>query len=82
MTLREIKDGERFRLTKNGAVYIKLNEQGMDNNFTYCRSENKRNTKCKRMSYTHRLLYTDTNILGAWPDNSHPVPAGHSRKFS
>ena len=62
MTLREIRNETKFRLRKNGAVWIKLNEQGMGNNVTYCRSEFKSNTRCNRKSYKHKYLHTDTIV--------------------
>jgi len=62
MTLREIKNGTKFRLRKNGAIWIKLNEQGMNNNVTYCRSESQSNTRCQRLSYKHKYLHTDTVV--------------------
>ncbi len=60
--LRELKDGAHFQVRKNGAVWIKLNEQGMYNNVTYARSLEKSNTRCQRMSYKHKYLETDREV--------------------
>jgi hypothetical protein len=63
MTLKEIENGTKFKLSKNGAVWIKLYEQGMNNQLVYCQSENKSNTRCQRMSFKHKYLSVDTNII-------------------
>lgn len=63
MTLRQLKNGDRFRLVKNGAIWIKLHEQGMDNHISYCRSELKSKTRCQRFSYKHKYIETDSEIF-------------------
>lgn len=63
MTLREIENGTKFKLNIKGSVWIKLYEQGMNNQLTYCQSENKSNTRCQRLSFKHKYLDTDTKII-------------------
>lgn len=62
-TLRELKNNDKFQIRKNGSVWIKLYEQGMDNHITYARSLEKSNTRCQRMSFKHKYLDTDREII-------------------
>ena len=39
MKLEEVKIGQRFRFTKNGLIYIKDTEQGMNNQSSYSHTE-------------------------------------------
>jgi hypothetical protein len=38
MTIRKLKIGDRFKLTEKGMIWIKETVQGMDNDYSYCRS--------------------------------------------
>ncbi len=67
MTLQELNPGDRFRIRKNGSVWIKLYEQGMYNQISYCRSEEKSNTRCQRMSYKHKYLETSREVFEKLP---------------
>ena len=45
LRLSDVKIGQRFRFTKNGLVYIKDTEQGMNLQSSYCHTEKKIKTR-------------------------------------
>ena len=45
LRLSDVKIGQRFRFTKNGLIYIKDTEQGMDFQSSYCHTEKKIKTR-------------------------------------
>jgi hypothetical protein len=65
MTLKDLKIGDRFKLSKKGVVWIKETEQGMDNHVSYCRTEIPTSTRCRggRKSYRNRLFYQSQQIF-------------------
>lgn len=45
LRLSDVKIGQRFRFTKDGLIYIKDTEQGMNLQSSYCHSEKKIKTR-------------------------------------
>jgi hypothetical protein len=45
LRLSDVKIGQRFRFTKNGLVYIKDTEQGLNLQSSYCHTEKKLKTR-------------------------------------
>jgi len=60
MKLSDIEIGDKFRRSKKGIVWIKLNEQGMNNSCSSIRTVEKYNTRCWRLS--HRETVINQNI--------------------
>ena len=45
LRLSDVKIGQRFRFTKNGLIYIKDTEQGLNNQASYCHTEKEIKTR-------------------------------------
>lgn len=65
--LSDVKIGQRFRFTKDGLIYIKDTEQGMNSQSSYCHTEKKiktrgygyekeRNTLREQKSFIYEIL--------------------------
>jgi len=62
MTLKELAIGEKFRRTKKVIVWVKLNEQGMNNMASWIRTVEQYNTRCNRLSYRQTWVKQDIEI--------------------
>lgn len=60
MILKDLKTGDKLKISKKGVTYIKGEHQGMNNAFVNLRSENKSNTRAWRESYRNKLLHEIT----------------------
>lgn len=60
MKLKDLKTGDRLKLSKRGIVYIKGKHQGMYDRYVNLNSEITANTRCKRQSYRNKLEHEDT----------------------
>ena len=60
--IENLKPGIEFVLNLKGSCWIKLSSQGMDNQVHYCRSSELLNTRCQRLSYRHRYIYSGTKV--------------------
>lgn len=61
--IEDLKCGIEFQVRKNGACWVKLYSQGMYRQVHYCRSVELMNTRCQRLSYRHRYVYSGTKVL-------------------
>lgn len=62
MQLKEIKIGEKFKLTPKGIVWIKLNVQGMYDLQSSIQTELTYKTRCQRMSKRNKVIPIDTEV--------------------
>ena len=54
--LKELKNGSKFRIRKNGSVWIKIQEQGLYNHLVYAQSELKTTQRNQNKSYRHKYI--------------------------
>lgn len=53
----------QFRLTKKGVVWVKINDQGMNNQCAYLKTVIKTNTRCQRLGYKHKYCNNSTTFI-------------------
>lgn len=62
MKLKDLNIGDKFRRSKKGIVWIKLNEQGMNNLCSSIRTVDKYNTRCWRLSHRETVVKQDIEV--------------------
>ena len=87
LRLYDVKIGQRFRFTKNGLIYIKDTEQGLNNQSSYCHTEKK--IKTRGYGYEkerHTLREQKSFIYEILPDiikrGGTRIGSGAKRKYS
>lgn len=63
MKLSDIAIGDKFRRSKKGIVWIKLNEQGMNNLYSSIRTLDKYNTRCWRLSHRETVVSQSIEVF-------------------
>lgn len=67
MKLSDVPIGGKFRRSKKGIVWIKLNEQGMHNLYSSIRTVEKYNTRCWRLSYRETTIIQSIEVFNDIP---------------
>lgn len=62
MKLKDLDIGDKFRRSKKGIVWVKLNEQGMNNVCSSIRTVDKYNTRCHRLSHRETVVNQDIEV--------------------
>ena len=63
MTIREIKIGQKFTIGRGKTIWVKQTEQGMNNNYSYCQSQDYKKTRNpSRLTKMDKLFKQDTEI--------------------
>lgn len=64
MLLRELNIGDRFKIKdSHTTIWIKRNEQGKNNDYSYCETSQTYTTRCHRQSTKQKLFDQSINVI-------------------